>query len=337
MAKKKITIIDIAQRLNLAKSTVSRALADNPRISEETRNAVKKLARKLDYEPNNLAISFFKKKSFTIGVIVPEIVNHFFSAAIDGIEDIAHKAGYRVLICKSDESYEREMTNLSALISHPVDGLLISISKETTDVEHLMSVVKKEIPLVLFDRITDKLNVNKVTVDDESGAFTAVEHLIEAGYKRIAHLAGPSTLLLGKSRKRGYLRAMKKNDMTIYKELILEGGMDIRSGYENMKILLDRKKIPDAIFTANDQIAIGAMKAIKEKKLRIPADIGIVGFSNEPLTTLTEPQLTTMNQPAFTIGQTACTLLVEMMDMPYNKRKIKKVVLKTTLVKREST
>jgi LacI family transcriptional regulator len=336
MTKKKVTIIDIARKLDLAKSTVSRALSDHPRISEATKKAVKNLAKKLNFEPNSLAISLFKKRSHTIGVIVPEIVNHFFASAIDGIEDVAYKAGYRVLICKSDESYVREVLNTSALISHRVDGLLISLSKDSRNADHLIAAHKKGTPIVMFDRVSEKLEVNKVVVNDAEGAFTAVEFLITSGYKNIAHLAGPRSLLISKSRKNGYLKALRKHNLPVKDDLIIEVDMNLKSGFAGAQKLLALASPPDAIFAANDQVAMGAMQAIKEKKLRIPQDIAIVGFSNEPFAAITEPSLTTIHQPAFEIGQTACSLLIKKLEAKNSVAKTEKIVLKTMLIKRNS-
>jgi DNA-binding LacI/PurR family transcriptional regulator len=256
---------------------------------------------------------------------------------IDGIEDVATQAGYRILICKSNESYENEVRNTSALVFHRVDGLLISLAKDTRDVDHLLTAHRKGTPVVLFDRVSEKMDVSKVVVDDAEGAFTMVEHLISAGYRHIAHLAGPAILGVSKNRKKGYLKALKKHGIAINEHMIVEGNMDLTSGYQGALALLSLPKLPDAIFAANDQVAMGAMKAIREKKLRIPSDIALAGFSNEPLTSLTEPALTTVNQPAFEIGQAACNLLIRKMEKKPGSSKAETVVLKTSLVKRQST
>jgi LacI family transcriptional regulator len=337
MPKKKVTIIDIAKKLNLSKSTVSRALQDHPRISEKTRKVVKAMARKLDFEPNTLAISLFTKKSNIIGVIVPEIVNHFFAAVIDGIEDIAYKAGYKVLISKSNESYQREVASVSALVGQHVDGLLVSLSKETKKTEHLHTILKKGIPLVFFDRVSERMDVTKVVVDDFKGSFKATEFLINSGYKKIAHLAGPSNLSIGRLRKNGYIRALNMYTLPIRKEHIITVAMDLNGGYKGAQALLAMKDRPDAIFAANDQIALGAMKAIKEHNLRIPKDVALMGFSNEPMTEITEPALTTIHQPAFEMGQTACDLLIKEIKSKTKKGLTQKIVLKTTLKRRDST
>jgi LacI family transcriptional regulator len=337
MSKRKVTIIDIAKKLGLSKSTVSRALKDHPRISEETIKKVKTLAKRLNFEPNSLAIGLFTKRSNAIGVIVPEIVNHFFAAVIDGIEDVADKSGYRIIICKSNESYEREVSCTAALVSQHVDGLLVALSSETKKIDHFAAVHKRGIPLVFFDRVTEKLDVSKVLVDDLNGAFTATEFLIHSGYKKIAHLAGPALLKLGRQRKNGYLKALKKYNVPLISEYVIEGGMNFTSGYSGTQELLKLNNLPDSIFAANDQIAMGAMRAIKEHKLRIPEDIALIGFSNEPITMITEPTLTTIHQPSFEMGQIACKLLIEEIGAKKKRKPAQTIILKTTLHKRSST
>ncbi len=337
MPRKKATIIDIANKLGLSKSTVSRALQDHPRISEATKKAVKAVARRMEFEPNTFAISLFRKKSNIIGVVVPEIVNHFFAAVIDGIEDVAYKSGYKVIITKSNESYEREIASTAALVSQNVDGILVSLSKETRKTDHLASIIKKGLPLVFFDRISEKMDVTKVVVDDFKGAFKATEYLIQSGYSKIAHLSGPVNLNIGRLRKGGYVRALNMYNLPVRKEYIVTVGMDRESGYRGANILLSLKDKPEAIFAVNDQIAIGAMKAIKENNLRIPQDIAVMGFANEPVTEITEPTLTTVHQPAFEMGQTACELLIKEIKSKTKKGLAQKVVLKTTLHLRNST
>jgi DNA-binding LacI/PurR family transcriptional regulator len=335
--KKKVTIIDLARKLNMAKSTVSRALNDHPRISEETKKAVKELAQKMEFLPNTMAVGLSKQKSFTLGVIVPGIVNHFFASVIDGIEDVAYHQGYKVIICKSDESYEREVINTSALVSQRVDGLLVSLSMNTHNVNHLASARKKGIPVVLFDRVSDDLPVSKVYTDDTTGAFEAVDFLIRSGYKRIAHLAGPDGLLITRNRLKGYLKALKKHNLTVPDNYVVAGDMSLPGGKDAMLQLLELPVRPQAVFCANDQMAIGAMQIIRAYKLKIPDDIALVGFSNEPITAIAHPPLTTVHQPAFDVGREACRLLIQELESSKRSGKPTEIVLKTKLVERQST
>jgi DNA-binding LacI/PurR family transcriptional regulator len=334
--KKKVTIIDLARKLNMAKSTVSRALNDHPRISEETKRAVRELAQKLEFLPNTMAVGLSKQKSFIIGVIVPGIVNHFFASVIDGIEDVAYQEGYKVIICKSDESYEREVINTSALASQRVDGLLVSLSMNTKNTDHLASARKKGIPVVLFDRVSHDLKVSKVYTDDVAGAFEAVDFLIRSGYKRIAHLAGPSGLLITQSRMKGYTKALKKHQLSMPENYVVAGDMSLPGGKDAMLQLLELPVRPQAVFCANDQMAIGAMQVIKAHKLKVPDDIALVGFSNEPVTAIANPPLTTVHQPAFDVGREACRLLIQELESK-KKPQPTEIVLKTKLVERQST
>ena len=334
--KKKVTIIDLARKLNMAKSTVSRALSDHPRISNETKQAVKDLAQKLEFMPNTMAVGLSKQKSFILGVIVPGIVNHFFASVIDGIEDVAYEEGYKVIICKSDESYEREVINTTALASQRVDGLLISLSMNTRNVDHLASLRKKGIPVVMFDRVSTDLPVSKVYTDDMSGAFDAVDFLIKSGYKRIAHLSGPPGLLITQNRTKGYLKALKKHQLAVPENYIVPGDMSLPGGKEAMLQLLELPLRPQAVFCANDQMAIGALQVIRAHKLRIPDDIALVGFSNEPVTAIAHPPITTVHQPAFDVGREACRLLIQELQSKKPSKPQEKI-LKTKLVERAST
>jgi DNA-binding LacI/PurR family transcriptional regulator len=331
-----ITIKDIARELKVSASTVSRALKNHPDISQDTKDAVMALAKKLDYQPNSIALSLRKSKSFTIGIIIPEIVHHFFSSVISGIEDVAHEKGYNVIICQSNESYERELQNTNALLSSRVDGLLVSISRETNNYDHFKSIFNKGIPLVFFDRVYEKLETSMIVVDDVGGAFAAVEHLISIGCKKIAHLKGPDSLSISHKRMEGYIDALKKHNIEVKEELIVPGGLTKESGMEGARQLLNLSEKPDALFAFSDPVAIGAVLAFKEAGLKIPDDISIVGFSDEPITSLIEPSLTTVSQPGYEMGQSAANLFFDQIIDPENFVPQKKM-LKTKLVIRNST
>ncbi|MTI30379.1 LacI family DNA-binding transcriptional regulator [Xanthovirga aplysinae] len=300
-----ITIKDIARKLSISPSTVSRALKNHPDISKKTKKKVQELAKELDYRPNSVALSLRSSKTYTIGVIIPEIAHHFFSTVISGIEHIAYKNGYKVVICQSNESYNRELMNTQAMLSSRVDGLLVSLSKETNDYEHLKDIQRRNIPLVFFDRICKELETSRIVIDDFEGAFQAVEHLIQQGCKRIAHLTGPTNLSISMDRLSGYKAALQKYNIPIDEDLVIKTDLNPQSGEENTKKLINLPKPPDGVFAVTDPVALGVLKACKKLNVKVPDEISIIGFAGEPLTELTEPQISTIGQPGFEIGQLA--------------------------------
>ena len=309
-----VTIIDLANELGISKSTVSRALRGHSDIHEGTRKMVLELAQKLEYEPNPLASGLLKNRTNTIGIIVPEFRHYFFPAFIIGAQSVLSKAGYNVMICQSDECYETEVTNVKALMSSRVDGFLVSVTSQTNNFDHFRTIMRKEVPLIFFNRVCPELETPQVVVDDYHGAFIAVEHLIEQGYKRIAHMAGPSSLQLCKNRKQGYLDALQKHNLPIDNELIID--FDLTEGeariYANH--LLNLPNPPDAIFAINDPTAIEVMILAKNKGIKIPEELGVIGFSNDPVSTIIEPQLTTIEQPIGEMGELSATLLIRALD-----------------------
>ncbi|ADR20736.1 LacI family transcriptional regulator [Marivirga tractuosa] len=339
MKKANITIKDIAKELGVSPSTVSRALKDHPDISSNTKKQINDLAQKLNYQPNTVALSLRQSKTNTLGVIIPEIAHFFFSAVISGIEDIAHDAGYHVIITQSNESFEREVMNTKALFNSRVDGILMSVSRETENYDHLQSLLDYDIPLVFFDRIIDSLNACKVIVNDEQGAYEATTHLIEQGCYRIAHLAGPQNLAISKNRLNGYKAALADNRYMIDDNLIKVCGLGTFEEAESItNEILDYRFPPDAIFANNDVAAYGAMMAIRKKKLRIPEDIAIVGFSNWRFSSLIQPALSSVTQPGFKMGQEATRLLMKQINKADDEESITETIsLKTNLVVRESS
>lgn len=334
--KTHVTIKDIAKRLNVSPSTVSRALRNHPDISVETKRKIHSIAKELDYHPDSIAQSLKQRRTNLIGVVVPEIRNRFFSAAISGIEDVAYRAGYAIIVSQSNESYERECLNIKALISNRIAGLLISISLATTRDDQFKLLERQRIPLVFFDRVLENYEASKVVVDDFNGAYKAVEYLIESGYKRIAHLAGPEHLSVSQYRLNGYKAALKNQHYEYDESIIITGGLDEEDGYQGTAKLLELSHRPDAIFAANDPVAIGAFQKIKEVGLRIPDDIALVGFCNNPISQQIEPTLTTVNQPAHHVGRRAAELLLEQIKHPEDFIP-RKEVLKTELIIRDST
>jgi DNA-binding LacI/PurR family transcriptional regulator len=328
------TILDIARELNLSKSTVSRALTGHKNVKPATRKAVLELAEKLDYERNMLAISLVKSKSSTIGVIVPEFLTPFFPQIIDGITKYAQPAGYNVLITQSGESYEAEVANTKVLLASQVDGILISLTKETQNFEHFKIFQRKGIPIVFFNRVCEDMEVPKVIVDDYDGAFRAVDHLIKSGKRRIAHLAGPNTLQISRKRLNGYKAALIKHKIPVDEELIISYDLSEEKARIYVNHLLSLPKPPDALFAINDPTAISAIEVIKSKGLKIPRDIAVIGFSNDYAGELMEPSLTTVSQPLREMGQVAAQLLIDQIEKDTTKPIIK--LLKTKLIVRNS-
>lgn len=336
-----VTIKDIARELGISPSTVSRALKDHPDISVETKKSVNALAEKLNYQPNIVALSLRQKKTNTIGVIIPELVHFFFSTVISGIEDVAHQAGYSVILAQSNETYVREVAHVKALFNSRVDGMLISLARETTNYDHIESIISKGVPIVFYDRMYTSPTSSKVIVDDYAGAKEAVNHLIEQGCKNIAHMVGAPSLIISKDRLRGYRDALTENGLKVNEDLIFpcDSGT-FEEGKEVAKNLLNSKVSIDAIFTNNDPMAMGAMVAIKEKGLKIPQDIAVVGFSNWFFGELMEPSLTTIDQPGYEMGQEAARLLIrqiERKDKDLDDAPSEIKVLKTKLIIRNSS
>lgn len=311
MKQSQITIKDIARTLNISPSTVSRALKDHPDISPATKKAVRELAKELDYQPNSVALSLRKSKTNTIGIIIPQLVHHFFSTVISGIEDVAYEAGYHVMICQTNESYEREVLSTQALMASRVDGMLVSISRETDDLKHFQTIISRGVPLVFFDRVAKGLETCTVVVDDFGGAYRAVEYLLRSGCRKVVHLAGPGNLVNSQNRIRGYEKALDDYGMAEKYQKTIVAGLSIEDGKKACLQLLDEGEMPDAIFAANDPVAIGAIQVLKERGISIPGQVSVIGFSNEPITSLMEPPITTVAQPGFEMGQIATRLLLD--------------------------
>ena len=330
------TIKDIARKLQISTSTVSRALRDKYDVNPETRKRVLELAKELNYLPSSQALGLKQKKTLTIGVVVPEIDNEFFSDAIYGIENVAFERDYHVMICQTRDSAEREERIVEKLLTARVDGIILSISSSVTDVKHLKRVMEYDVPLVLFDRISDKIDTHKVLNDDYDGAFKATKHLIEKGKKRIAHLAGPQNLTIANLRRKGYEDAMRQSGMEVVEKLIVESGFK-RDASQLVARELLRDQKPDAIFCASDNVAIGALLAARELGLSVPEDVAIMGFSNLSISELIEPPLSTINQPAKKMGEISTKLLLDIIEQRDKGFEPRTIVLKTEVVPREST
>jgi DNA-binding LacI/PurR family transcriptional regulator len=332
---KAATIKDIAQKLNISMSTVSRALRNAPDVNADTKNAVTALSEELNYQPNRLAQSLRQKLTHTIGVIVPNL-DYVLATMVKGIDEVALEAGYTVMVCQSNESFGREIVNTKRLLDSLVDGFLVSVSSETKIFDHFKKIQERGLPMVVFDRVTPHLLTPGVRLDNEEGGFIATEHLLEQGYKKIAILAGPINLGVSNDRLDGYLRALKKHKIKADKEIIIHCDFNQDYAFFATQELLSLKKRPDAIFTISDRMAIGAMLAIKQKGLKMPFDIGLVGFNNEPVVRLVAPGISSVDQPSFEMGKEAARLFLETMHSNQDMSGVEKV-LKPKLFIRESS
>ena len=305
------TLVDIAKILGVSPSTVSRALNNSSDINENTRKEIIRIADELDYHPNLLAQSLHRGETHTIGVVIPDIQRPFFAGVLAGIQKVASLAGYRVMICQSNESHSTEILNVQALVASRVDGLLISHSMETNTFDHLKLQIKKGLPIVHFDRVCDELETAKVIQQDFEGSFALVEHLIQQGCRRIAACAGPKDLLISQKRLDGYFAALKKHKIPIDQNLIFHGNFRKEDSIEALSAWLDLSKKPDGIFTVHYENAIEMMVELKQKDIKIPKEIKIVAFGDDLLASLFEPSLTVFNQFPYVVGQEAATILID--------------------------
>lgn len=335
-----LTIKDIAKALGLSTSTVSRALRDSYEISPETKKLVLEYAEKNNYHPNPIALSLKERRTLSIGVIVSEIANSFFSQTIDGIESIAYKNGYNVIISQSRESVERESINLNYLTSRSIDGLIISVSSETKDFSNFKELHQRGMPIVFFDRIVNEIDTHKVIVDNYKGAYDAVVHLLQNGYKYIAALTNSEVLSITKERLAGYKTALTDNGIEIKDSFIKfcpHGGLIAGEIEEAVSELLALKTKPGAILCLNDKLTTGSLRILKAKKIKVPDDIGLIGFSNSDTTELIDPPLSIIKQPAFEMGQIATTLLLDLLESKRPVTNFETRVLAPQLIIRQSS
>nr|WP_321452494.1 LacI family DNA-binding transcriptional regulator [uncultured Carboxylicivirga sp.] len=307
---KKVTISDIAKKLDMTPSTVSRALANNTRVSETTRNKVQETAKEMGYQPNVMAASLRKGTSDTIGMIVPRINRHFFSNVISGVEEILNPAGYNLVVIQSGELLSREIKAVDSLLQNRVGGIILSLSLQTNTFEHLEEIVKHHIPLVQFDRVTKSLPGSKITNDNYTGGYLATRHLIKCGFKHIAHFSGSYKLRAYRERKAGYIAALEEAGMRVDDKLIVDDVITREAGHAQIHKLVMRTQA-DAVFCAGDYSALGAMEGLKSLGYHIPDQFGIVGFANEPFSELMDPALSSVEQNALEMGNKVALAMIK--------------------------
>ncbi|TYP99093.1 LacI family transcriptional regulator [Tenacibaculum adriaticum] len=338
MKKKRVTLKELSEVLNLSISTISRAINNHPDISIETKEKVKRKAKELNYIPNLFAKGFRTHKTRIIGVIVPKISHYFTSTIIEGILDEAEKKGYRVIVCESKNNFNKQTEMLDTMFQFGIDGLLMCLTKKTKNIESVLNVLDK-IPLVLFDKVSSKIPCTQVIINEKQAAYNAVEHLINIGKKRIAIFKESENSFNSEKRFEGYLQALKDYNIAIDEKLILSTeDISMAQGKRLTNIILTLKNRPDAIFAITDSCAIGAIKNLNKHKIKIPEEIAVVGFSNSFSSTIIEPKLTTIDQPGRKIGKTAVKYLIEdiINENTYNVGN-KTIEIKTNLIVRDST
>ncbi len=327
---------EIAKKLGVSVSTISRALQDSPELHPETKRKIVEMAKEMNYQPNLLAQSLRISRTKTLGVIVPEITSHFFGSCVSGIQDTANSRGYNVMICQSNESIEQEKANIKSLVSSQVDGLLISLSRETNHYEHLYELYDREIPFVLFDRVNEDIPVSKITFNDVGGAYQVTKYLLETGCRRIMYVSGPEDLYISKKRKEGYLRALSEYGLGEEADLIKITDLTYEGNVKAAQEIAAMNPRPEAVFCMIDPLAVDVLTVWKSMGIKIPEDISLAGFTNNPTSAVVEPPLTTVSQPGYEMGKLSVSHLLDQLDGVASDDPIS-IVLETTLVPRKST
>jgi LacI family transcriptional regulator len=335
--KGKTTIHDIARKLGITASTVSRALNNHPRISDETKKLVLKTAKKLNYQPNHIAAALRNGRSNILGIIVPNVDRSFFASVVRGIEEIANGSHYNVMICQTYDDYKKEIATVEALLNAQVDGIIVSHAKDTVNFDHFLKVKQKGIPLILFDRSNDDLEVSHIVVDDFLGAYKATEHLIQQGCTRIAHFSNTRKISIYKERLRGYREALLANGIPYDESLVTETNLQLEDGRNSMLQLLKVKEPPDGVFSSSAFGILGALQILKEKKIKVPEQVALVGFTNEAFTSYTEPSISSVEQHSMRMGNTAAEIFLQEIAAGSKKFIPQKIVLKPELIIRESS
>lgn len=337
--KRKVTLKQIAKELDVSISTVSKSLKDSPEISEDTRLKVQAFAKLYNYKPNNIALSLKNKKTKTIGIIIPEIVHHFFATVISGVENVANEHGYNVIVCLSDESFDKEVINMEMLANGSIDGFIMSLSKETQlkkDFHHITEVINQGMPVVMFDRVTNDIHCDKVIIDDNLAAFQAVQTLIDKGMKKIALITTVDYVSVGKLRTDGYLKALKTNDIKVDDQIILKIE-DIDNCEGLIENLIKTQKI-DAVFAVNELFAVTAIKSALKLGLTIPEDIAVIGFTDGIISKYSSPSITTVSQNGIKMGGKAAKMLIDRLESEdEDDEHYRTEIIETHLVEREST
>jgi LacI family transcriptional regulator len=337
--RKKVTLKQIARELDVSISTVSKSLRDSHEISEDTRLKVQAFAKLYNYKPNNIALSLKNKKTKTIGIIIPEIVHHFFATVISGIEQVANENGYNVIVCLSDESFDKEVINLEMLANGSTDGFIMSLSKETQqkkDFHHIQEVINQGMPVVLFDRVTNDVFCDKVIIDDKQAAFDAVQFLIEQGFRKVALITTVDYVSVGKLRTDGYKEALKSNHIKIDEDLIIKIE-DIDNCAIKIENLIKSQNC-DSIFAVNELFAVTAIKKAAQNNLKVPDDISVIGFTDGIISQFSTPSISTVSQNGIKMGRKSAQMLIDRIELEDEENEqYTTEIIETNLIIREST
>ena len=339
--KRKVTLKQIAKELDVSISTVSKSLRNSLEISEDTRQKVQAFAKLYNYKPNNIALSLKNKKTKTICIIIPEIIHHFFTTVISGVEHVANEKGYNVIVCLSDESFDKEVINMEMLANGSIDGFILSLSKETQakkDFHHITEVINQGMPVVMFDRVTNDILCDKVIIDDSLAAFNATQFLINKGFKKIGLLTTVDYVSVGKLRTEGYTKALLLNDIKVDYNIIVK--IEDTEYFENQVTELLSNQKPEAVFAVNEIFAVTALKVAHKLGLKVPQDISIIGFTDGIISKYSSPAITTISQNGIKMGEKAARMLIERLEneeLEDYEEQYKTEVIETELIQREST
>jgi LacI family transcriptional regulator len=334
---REITIYDIARELGISPATVSRGLKDDPAVKKATRKKILDLAKELGYRSNTFASNLRTKHSQTIGVIVPKLNSYFMSTVIAGMEHVANTEGYNLIISQSSESLAREKENATTMFNSRVDGLLVSLSFETDNIEHFNPFINKGIPVIFFDRIIEHDLCMGIVIDNFKSAYEATKHLLDQGFRRIMHIGGNPISHVYSERLRGYKKALTDHKIAIDNKLILTRNMSEETGIEVAHHILKMKQRPDAVFSDNDACAIYCMLTLKKAGIRVPEDMAFIGFNDDPMSKVVDPNLTTVNYPGYAMGQAAATQLINHLNGISSMRSTNIIVLRSELILRASS
>ncbi|MCW3110924.1 MAG: transcriptional regulator, LacI family [Segetibacter sp.] len=335
--EKEVTIYDLATKLNISPTTVSRGLKDHPAINKATKKKILDLANEIGYRSNHFARNLRQQKTNTIGVIVPRLNSNFTSTVIAGMENIVNKAGYTLIISQSLELFKKEIANAKTMFNNRVDGLLVSLSYDSENIAHFDDFFNKNIPIIFFDRVAENEDCTVILIDNKKAAYQATTHLIEQGCKRIVHITAPQNRNVYRERLEGYKQALADNEIAFKEEYVIVSNLSLESGADAAEIIKKMKPLPDAVFAANDITAIGCMQAIKKAGIHIPEDIAFVGFNNDPVSNVVEPNLTTVNYPAYEMGCIAAQNLINHLTGISNIKTTNTIILRSELLIRGSS
>jgi LacI family transcriptional regulator len=337
LKEKEVTIYDLAKKLNISIATVSRALKDDPVVSKKTKKKISELAQEMGYRSNHFARNLRNQRTNTIGVIVPRLNSYFMSTVIAGIESIANNEGYNLIISQSSESFDKEKASAKTMFDNRVDGILVSLAYDTEDLSHFDPFFKRHIPLIFFDRVVDDENCTNILIDNRKAAYEATTHLIKQGCKRIVHITATPKRNVYVDRLQGYKHALSDNDITFKQEYVLISNLSQEAGVISAQEILKMNPLPDAVFVANDNCAVGCMLALKQAGIKIPDDIAFVGFNNDPVSKVIEPNLTTINYPGYEMGEVAARNLINHLNGKATIRSTNTIILRSELIIRDST